>query len=205
MSQAVLDGVRDLLPTFRERADEAERLRVVPGGVDQGARGDRVLPAPPAQAVRRPRVRPDRLLHRRARHRRRVRLHGLGLQRRRRAPLAGRRSSPTRRSRRSGAATPRTRLSSSYAPTGKAAQADGRLHAVGEVELLQRLRPLLVGAARRAGLQRRGPGRRLPHVHGAARATTRSSTSGTWSACAAPAPTTSSSTTCSCPRRSRSR
>ncbi|UMG92345.1 acyl-CoA dehydrogenase family protein [Nocardioides sp. TF02-7] len=28
--QAVLDGVRDLLPTFRERADEAERLRVVP-------------------------------------------------------------------------------------------------------------------------------------------------------------------------------
>ena len=30
MSQTVLDGVRDLLPTFRERADEAERLRVVP-------------------------------------------------------------------------------------------------------------------------------------------------------------------------------
>ena len=30
MSQVVLDGVRDLLPAFRERADEAERLRVVP-------------------------------------------------------------------------------------------------------------------------------------------------------------------------------
>jgi len=30
MSQAVLDAVRDLLPTFRERADETERLRVVP-------------------------------------------------------------------------------------------------------------------------------------------------------------------------------
>jgi 3-hydroxy-9,10-secoandrosta-1,3,5(10)-triene-9,17-dione monooxygenase len=30
MSQAVLEGVRDLLPTFRDRADEAERLRVVP-------------------------------------------------------------------------------------------------------------------------------------------------------------------------------
>ncbi|WP_232678827.1 3-hydroxy-9,10-secoandrosta-1,3,5(10)-triene-9,17-dione monooxygenase oxygenase subunit [Nocardioides sp. R-C-SC26] len=30
MSQAVLDGVRDLLPTLRQRADEAERLRVVP-------------------------------------------------------------------------------------------------------------------------------------------------------------------------------
>jgi 3-hydroxy-9,10-secoandrosta-1,3,5(10)-triene-9,17-dione monooxygenase len=30
MSQAVLDGVRDLLPMFRERAEEAERLRVVP-------------------------------------------------------------------------------------------------------------------------------------------------------------------------------
>jgi 3-hydroxy-9,10-secoandrosta-1,3,5(10)-triene-9,17-dione monooxygenase len=30
MSQAVLDGVRDLLPTFRERAEETERLRVVP-------------------------------------------------------------------------------------------------------------------------------------------------------------------------------
>jgi 3-hydroxy-9,10-secoandrosta-1,3,5(10)-triene-9,17-dione monooxygenase len=28
--QSVLDGVRDLLPTFRDRADEAERLRVVP-------------------------------------------------------------------------------------------------------------------------------------------------------------------------------
>ena len=30
MSQAVLDGVRDLLPGLRERADETERLRVVP-------------------------------------------------------------------------------------------------------------------------------------------------------------------------------
>ncbi len=30
MSQAVLDAVRDLLPSIRERADEAERLRVVP-------------------------------------------------------------------------------------------------------------------------------------------------------------------------------
>ncbi len=30
MSQAVLDGVRDLLPTIRERADETERLRVIP-------------------------------------------------------------------------------------------------------------------------------------------------------------------------------
>jgi len=28
--QAVLDGVRDLLPTFRDRSDEGERLRVVP-------------------------------------------------------------------------------------------------------------------------------------------------------------------------------
>jgi 3-hydroxy-9,10-secoandrosta-1,3,5(10)-triene-9,17-dione monooxygenase len=28
--QAVLDGVKDLLPTFRERADEGDRLRVVP-------------------------------------------------------------------------------------------------------------------------------------------------------------------------------
>ncbi|MDR7085385.1 3-hydroxy-9,10-secoandrosta-1,3,5(10)-triene-9,17-dione monooxygenase [Aeromicrobium panaciterrae] len=30
MTQAVLDGVRDLLPTLRERADETERLRQVP-------------------------------------------------------------------------------------------------------------------------------------------------------------------------------
>lgn len=30
MSKAVLDAVRDLLPQFRERADEAERLRVLP-------------------------------------------------------------------------------------------------------------------------------------------------------------------------------
>ena len=30
MTQAVLDGVRDLLPALRERADETERLRQVP-------------------------------------------------------------------------------------------------------------------------------------------------------------------------------
>jgi 3-hydroxy-9,10-secoandrosta-1,3,5(10)-triene-9,17-dione monooxygenase len=30
MSQAVLDGIRDLLPALRDRADETERLRVVP-------------------------------------------------------------------------------------------------------------------------------------------------------------------------------
>jgi 3-hydroxy-9,10-secoandrosta-1,3,5(10)-triene-9,17-dione monooxygenase len=30
MSQAVLDGIRDLLPALRERADDAERARVVP-------------------------------------------------------------------------------------------------------------------------------------------------------------------------------
>ena len=29
-AQSVLGGVRDLLSTFRDRADEAERLRVVP-------------------------------------------------------------------------------------------------------------------------------------------------------------------------------
>ena len=29
-SQGVLDAIRDLLPGFRERADEAERLRQVP-------------------------------------------------------------------------------------------------------------------------------------------------------------------------------
>ena len=30
MTQSVLDGVRDLLPALRERADETERLRQVP-------------------------------------------------------------------------------------------------------------------------------------------------------------------------------
>ena len=30
MTQAVLDAVRDLLPQIRERAEEGERLRVVP-------------------------------------------------------------------------------------------------------------------------------------------------------------------------------
>lgn len=30
MTTSVLDGIRDLLPTFRDRADETERLRVVP-------------------------------------------------------------------------------------------------------------------------------------------------------------------------------
>ncbi|MEZ5159713.1 MAG: hypothetical protein R2709_02440 [Marmoricola sp.] len=30
MSQEILDGIRDLLPGIRERADETERLREVP-------------------------------------------------------------------------------------------------------------------------------------------------------------------------------
>ena len=32
---AVLDGVRDLLPTIRERAEEGERLRVIPDASDR--------------------------------------------------------------------------------------------------------------------------------------------------------------------------
>ena len=61
-----------------------------PRGLDQGARGDRLLPAAAAPAVRRARGRPDRLLHRGARHRLGLRLDRLGLQRGRRAPVAGR-------------------------------------------------------------------------------------------------------------------
>ena len=90
MSQAVLDGVRDLLPTIRERADEAERLRVVPEAsikeleetgffrLLQPKRfdGHEADPVDFYTAVR------DIA--------RRVRLDRLGLQRRRRPPVAGR-------------------------------------------------------------------------------------------------------------------
>ena len=90
MSQAVLDGVRDLLPTLRERADEAERLRVVPEAsikeleetgffrLLQPKRFDG-LEADPVDFYTAVRDIAERL-----------RLDRLGLQRRRRAPVAGR-------------------------------------------------------------------------------------------------------------------
>ena len=86
---------------------------------------------------------------------RRVRLDRLGLQRGRRAPVAGRAVRRRGAAGGLGRATPRPGCSSSYAPTGKAVRHRRRLHAVGQVELLLRLRPLRVGAARRAGVQRR--------------------------------------------------
>ena len=90
MSQAVLDGVRDLLPTLRERADEAERLRVVPEAsvkeleetgffrLLQPKRFDG-LESDPIDFYTAVRDIASRL-----------RLHRLGLQRGRRAPVAGR-------------------------------------------------------------------------------------------------------------------
>ena len=46
--QAVVAGVRDLLPVLRERAQETEDARVGARRVGQGAGRDRVLPAAPA-------------------------------------------------------------------------------------------------------------------------------------------------------------
>ncbi len=167
-AQAVLDGVRDLLPTLRERADETERLRVVPEASVKELEETGFFKLLQPQALRRLRGRPDRLLHRGARHRLGLRLDRLGLQRRRRAPVAG------RAVRRRGAAGRVGR--GHHHPAELVVRADrqghgrrGRLPALRQVELLLRLRPLLVGAARRAGLQRRGPGRRLQDVHGAPR------------------------------------
>ena len=129
MSQAVLDGVRDLLPTLRERADEAERLRVVPEAsikeleetgffrLLQPKRFDG-LEADPVDFYTA--VRDDR---------QRVRLDRLGRPRGRRAPLAGRAVRRRGPAGRSGAPTPRPGCRSSYAPTGKASPDRRRLHA----------------------------------------------------------------------------
>ena len=167
MSQAVLDGVRDLLPTFRERAEEAERLRVVPEANIKELEETGFFKLLQPRALRRARVEPDRLLHRGPRHLERLRLDRLGLQRGRRPPVAG------RAVRRRGAAG---RLGRGHQhPAELVVRADrqgrrrrGRLHPVGQVELLLRLRPLHVGAARRAGLQRRRQRHRLQDLHGPA-------------------------------------
>ena len=47
----VLDAVRDLLPSLRERAQETEDLRRIPDDNDQGPAGHRLLPAAAARAA----------------------------------------------------------------------------------------------------------------------------------------------------------
>ena len=137
-----------------------------PGGagrVGQGPRRDGVLPAAPAGQFRRPGGGSGHVLHRRPAHRQRVRLDRLGRLGGRRASLAAR---PVP------AAGPAGRL-------GRRPRDQDvlllRAHREGDpgrwglppgraVELLLRLRPRQLGAARRHRPGRGGKARRLPHV-----------------------------------------
>ena len=167
MSQAVLDGVRDLLPTFRERAEEAERLRVVPEAnikeledtgffkLLQPRRFDGFESSPidfytAVRDIASACGSTGWVSSVVGVHPWQVALFADEAQQ----AVWGEDTS--------------TRLSSSYAPTGKAVGRRRRLHPVRQVELLLRLRPLLVGAARRPGLQRRRQRHRLQDLHGPA-------------------------------------
>ncbi len=160
---AVLDGVRDLLPTFRERAEEGDRLRVIPDASIKELEETGFFRLLQPKRYGGLEADPVAFYTARARHRlgRTARPAGSPASS---ASTRGRsRSSTTRPSRPCGVPTRRVRLSSSLRADGQGGDHRGRLHALRQVELLLRQRPLLVGAARRPRLQRGGPGRRLPH------------------------------------------
>ncbi len=166
MSKAVLDAVRDLLPQFRERAEEAERLRVVPESsikdlestgffrLLQPRRFDG-LESDPVDFYAAVRmiasacgstgwvssvlgVHPWQvaLFHDRAQQ-----------------AVWGEDTT--------------TRLSSSYAPTGKALQVEGGYQLSGRWSFSSGCDHATWVLLGRPGLQRRGPDRRLQDVHGA--------------------------------------
>ena len=168
MTQAVLDGVRDLLPAFRERADETERLRQVPDASVKeleetgffrmlqpkrfdGLEGDPIDFYTAVSLIASACGSTGWISSVLGVHPWQVALFHDDAQQ----AVWGDDTS--------------TRLSSSYAPTGKATIADGGFTLRGPLELLLRLGARDLGAARRPRLQRRGPGRRLQDVHGAAR------------------------------------
>ena len=141
---------------------------VVPDAVGQGARGDRLLPAAAAHALRRPRGRPGRLLHRASSESPAPAARPAGSPACSACTRGRSRCSPTRPSRRSGAGHER--------PAVLVVRADrqgrpgrGRLHAQRHVVASRPAARTPVGAARRARLQRRGQGRRLPDLHDPAR------------------------------------
>ena len=202
-AQSVLDGVRDLLPTFRDRADEAERLRVVPEASIKELEEVGFFRLLQPQRFDGLEADPVDVLHSSPRHRQRVRLDRLGLQRGRRAPVAG--GAVRGRGAAGGLGRGHQHAAELVVRADGQGHGDrGRLHAVGQVELPLRLRPLHVGAARRAGVQRGRQRRRLQDVHGPAQGLHDQRRLAHDRPVAAPAPTTSSSRTCSSPRRSRS-
>ena len=154
-TSAVLAGVRDLLPTLGERAQETEDAascrprrsrrsrrrgssgcssRARYGGLeaDPGRRSTPRCATSPARAGR-----------------------PAGSPRWSACTPGSSPCSPTRRSRTVWGDRPATRLSSSYAPTGRATHGRRRLPAHRPVELLLRLRPRQLGAARRPGVRGR--------------------------------------------------
>ena len=161
MTEAVLDGVRDLLPAFRERADETERLRQVPDASVKELEETgffRML-----QPQRFDGLEGDPIDFFTA-----VSLIGsacgfdrLDLVGARRPPVAGR---PVPRRRAAGGVGRRHVHPPGQLVLRPHRQGDDRrrwLHARGPVELLLRLGARHMGAARRPRLQRGGPGRRL--------------------------------------------
>ena len=118
--QAVVAGVRDLLPVLRERAQEAEDARVVPADSVKALAETgffRLLQPARFGGLR---GRPGHLLHRRPADRQRLRVDRLGGLGARRASLAARRCSRCAAQEEVWGADPATRMSSSYAPTGRA-------------------------------------------------------------------------------------
>ena len=174
----MLDGVRDLLPTFRERADEAERLRVVPEASIKeleevgffrllqprrfdGLEADPVTFYTAVRDIASACGSTGWVSSVVGVHPWQVALFADEAQQ----AVWGEDTN--------------TRLSSSYAPTGKATVTEGGYRLSRQVELQLRLRPLHLGAARRAGVQRRGPASSTSRRSWSRARTTRSSTSGT--------------------------
>ena len=203
MSQQVLDGVRDLLPTFRSRAEETERLRVIPDASSRSSR--RPASSGCSSHVATTGSSPTRSTST-PRSRRSPGACGstgwvsavVGVHPWQVALFADEAQQAVW-----GDDTD-TRLSSSYAPTGKALLTDGGFTLSGRWSFSSGLATTASGCcwAGWCSTPRARSSTSAPSWCRAA--TTRSRTSGTSSACAAPAPTTSSSRTSSCPRRSPS-
>ena len=203
VGQAVLAGVRDLLPVLRERAQETEDA----AGGARRARSRRWRRPGSSGCSSRPafgglEADPVTFLTARPADRQRLRVDRLGRLGARRAPLAAR-AVPA-----AGAGGGLGRRPGHPDVVVLRADRPGRGRrrrppAHRPVELLLRLRPRQLGAARRDRARRRRQRRSTSARSCCPPATTRSTTSGTPSGCAAPAATTSWSTTRSCPSTAR--
>ena len=195
MEDDVVARARQLAPKLAERAKAANELRRVPEETiaDLQAAGLFRLLQPSrwggAEAE------PGVFFDVQTGARRRVPVDGVGVRRRGRAQLAAR-ALPARGAR---GGLGRGRDDADLVVVradGQGRARRGRLSHLGALVVLERLRPLSVGLLGRAGAARSGEAGRAAgdaDVPRAARATTASTTPGTWPGCARPAPRTSSS------------